>query len=235
MTCWQIVVLPDDSGPKISVIRPRGMPPTPSARSSAIEPVGMKSTACRSTAPSFMIEPRPELLLDREDRGVDGLAPLRLGRRSAVRRDRCRSARPPSALRSSPWFVTLLSIRFRHRQATLPGRDLGRSALVGLSSSRPASACAASGSAPPAAAAAPRATCSFGWPRLVLRLLLRFAVGTISRAHRCSSASERRLPIGPSRGLLRGFTAARSGPRASAVPACSRGRFRTASRCGSWP
>ncbi len=41
MTCWQRVVLPDDSGPKISVIRPRGIPPTPSARSSAIEPVGI--------------------------------------------------------------------------------------------------------------------------------------------------------------------------------------------------
>src|SRR5436190_11644604 len=58
-TCWQSVVLPDDSGPKISVIRPRGMPPTPIARSSAIEPVGMESTACRSEVPSFMIEPRP--------------------------------------------------------------------------------------------------------------------------------------------------------------------------------
>ena len=59
MTCWQTVVLPDDSGPKISVIRPRGMPPTPSARSSAIDPVGMKSTCWRETAPSFMIEPVP--------------------------------------------------------------------------------------------------------------------------------------------------------------------------------
>ena len=58
-TCWQSVVLPDDSGPKISVIRPRGMPPTPSARSSAMEPVGMASTCCRSDEPSFMIEPRP--------------------------------------------------------------------------------------------------------------------------------------------------------------------------------
>src|SRR5689334_13945462 len=59
ITCWQTVVLPDDSGPKISVIRPRGMPPTPSARSSAMEPVGIESTLCRSAEPSFMIEPRP--------------------------------------------------------------------------------------------------------------------------------------------------------------------------------
>src|SRR5690242_18545276 len=59
MTCWQTVVLPDDSGPKISTIRPRGIPPTPSARSSAIDPVGIESTDCRSADPSFMIEPRP--------------------------------------------------------------------------------------------------------------------------------------------------------------------------------
>src|SRR5687768_2815779 len=58
-TCWQRVVLPDDSGPKISVMRPRGTPPTPIARSSAMEPVGMASTCCRSDEPSFMIEPRP--------------------------------------------------------------------------------------------------------------------------------------------------------------------------------
>ena len=59
MTCWQTVVLPDDSGPKISVMRPRGMPPMPSARSSAIDPVGMWSTSCCSREPSFMIAPRP--------------------------------------------------------------------------------------------------------------------------------------------------------------------------------
>src|SRR3954447_23770697 len=58
-TCWQRVVLPEDSGPKISVIRPRGMPPPPSARSSAMDPVGIASTCCFSDVPSFMIEPRP--------------------------------------------------------------------------------------------------------------------------------------------------------------------------------
>src|SRR5258708_9214533 len=60
MTCCTIVVLPDASGPKISVTRPRGMPPTPRAISSAMEPVGMISTAMRCWAsPSFMIEPLP--------------------------------------------------------------------------------------------------------------------------------------------------------------------------------
>ncbi len=39
------VVLPEDSGPKISMTRPRGMPPTPSAMSSPSEPVGIESTS----------------------------------------------------------------------------------------------------------------------------------------------------------------------------------------------
>ena len=71
MTCWQTVVLPDDSGPKISLIRPRGMPPTPSARSSAMDPVGIESTACRSPGAELHDRAAAELLLDREDRGVD--------------------------------------------------------------------------------------------------------------------------------------------------------------------
>ena len=91
-TCWQSVVLPDDSGPKISVIRPRGMPPTPSARSSAMEPVGMASTCCRSGEPSFMIEPRPNCFSMDEDGGVDRLAPLGRYVRSA------RSALPVIAI-----------------------------------------------------------------------------------------------------------------------------------------
>src|SRR4029079_483744 len=59
MTCWQTVVLPLDSGPKISVIRPRGTPPTPKARSNATEPVGMTSTARAPRSPRRMIAPRP--------------------------------------------------------------------------------------------------------------------------------------------------------------------------------
>ena len=45
MTCKVSVVLPDDSGPYISIIRPRGSPPTPSAISSPKEPV---ETTCIS-------------------------------------------------------------------------------------------------------------------------------------------------------------------------------------------
>src|ERR1035441_10711255 len=39
ITCSAMVVFPEDSGPKTSLMRPRGKPPTPSAASSEIEPV----------------------------------------------------------------------------------------------------------------------------------------------------------------------------------------------------
>ena len=42
------VVLPEDSGPKTSTIRPRGTPPIPSARSSESAPVGIAATLFRS-------------------------------------------------------------------------------------------------------------------------------------------------------------------------------------------
>ena len=55
-----MVVLPEDSGPKISMMRPRGMPPTPRAMSRASEPVG---TNCMSSltgwSPSRMTLPLP--------------------------------------------------------------------------------------------------------------------------------------------------------------------------------
>src|SRR5919198_976039 len=54
------VVLPDDSGPKISTMRPRGKPPTPSARSSDSAPDGMADTlTAASSSPMRMIEPLP--------------------------------------------------------------------------------------------------------------------------------------------------------------------------------
>src|SRR5262249_41293751 len=62
-TVWSAsVVLPEDSGPKISTTRPRGSPPTPSAMSSPSEPDEMVSTSIeRSLLPSRMIEPLPKL------------------------------------------------------------------------------------------------------------------------------------------------------------------------------
>ena len=54
------VVFPEDSGPKISTIRPRGTPPIPSARSSASEPVGIESTLTVPLSPRRISEPTPK-------------------------------------------------------------------------------------------------------------------------------------------------------------------------------
>src|SRR3954451_6200354 len=58
---WLIsVVLPEDSGPKISTMRPRGTPPMPSARSSDRAPVGIASTFTRAPgSPIFITAPLP--------------------------------------------------------------------------------------------------------------------------------------------------------------------------------
>src|SRR3989454_11406815 len=61
-TCNASVVLPLDSGPKISVTRPRGMPPIPIAASRLIAPVGMTSTRPRGeSAPIRMMAPLPQV------------------------------------------------------------------------------------------------------------------------------------------------------------------------------
>ena len=55
------VVLPDDSGPKISMMRPQGRPPMPSAMSSPKDPVEIASTSTGcSFLPSRMTEPLPK-------------------------------------------------------------------------------------------------------------------------------------------------------------------------------
>src|SRR5579872_6466252 len=61
MTCRASVVLPLDSGPNNSIIRPRGKPIPPIARSSDKAPVGMPSMGTPSGSESFMIEPRPNV------------------------------------------------------------------------------------------------------------------------------------------------------------------------------
>src|SRR5258707_176898 len=54
------VVLPDDSGPKISMTRPRGTPPTPRAKSMLMAPVGIVSIGrIAPFCPRRMIEPLP--------------------------------------------------------------------------------------------------------------------------------------------------------------------------------
>ena len=57
------VVLPEDSGPKISTMRPRGTPPMPSARSSARDPVGIDSTLTVPLSPRRISEPSPNSFL----------------------------------------------------------------------------------------------------------------------------------------------------------------------------
>ena len=57
MTCRASVVLPLDSGPKISTIRPLGMPCPPRAMSSDRLPVGMPAIGPFMPVPSGMIEP----------------------------------------------------------------------------------------------------------------------------------------------------------------------------------
>ena len=58
---WRVmVVLPEDSGPKISMTRPRGTPPTPRAASKLMEPVEITEMGTMaSLAPRRMMEPLP--------------------------------------------------------------------------------------------------------------------------------------------------------------------------------
>src|SRR5690349_11592464 len=167
MTCWHTVVLPDDSGPKISTIRPRGMPPTPSARSSAIEPVGIESTLCRSAEPSFMIDPRPNCF------SIARIA-------ASTARPRSASALSPVPLvgTSLPVIViesSLLAASADPRKRDPGPRPPGASALAGLL-------------VPPRLALlldqlrllrGVRERCQLGLGVLVLGLLLDFLVGAI--------------------------------------------------------
>src|SRR5437879_1168155 len=60
ITCSVMVVLPPDSGPKISTTRPRGNPPTPSAASRLSDPLGITLTGTStSRLPKRMIAPLP--------------------------------------------------------------------------------------------------------------------------------------------------------------------------------
>src|SRR4051812_15128235 len=123
MTCWQTVVLPEDSGPKISVMRPRGMPPTPRARSRAIDPVGIESTDCRSAEPSFMIEPRPNCF-----------SMARIAASTARPRSATALSTPPlRASMSLPVIVIVSSLLVASRRTDEAGpgpRPRGASALV---------------------------------------------------------------------------------------------------------
>ena len=58
--CRASVVLPLDSGPYTSMMRPRGTPPMPSAASSGSAPVGITPMlSSLPSSPSFMMDPCP--------------------------------------------------------------------------------------------------------------------------------------------------------------------------------
>ena len=57
--CKERVVLPEDSGPNISMILLRGIPPTPSAISSPIDPVGIVFISTFGESPNFIMDPSP--------------------------------------------------------------------------------------------------------------------------------------------------------------------------------
>src|SRR6185312_13725192 len=187
ITCWQSVVLPEDSGPKTSVIRPRGMPPTPSARSSAIEPVGMVSTCCRSAEPRRMIEPEPNCF--------------------SMARIAASTARPRSApavfspFRSMTAIVTLLCVR-------------APSSTQGLATPRDRSAFVPLFLVPPRLARLPdeldvhrrlRKRLHLGGGGTVLRRLLLLAAGSIPRAHRRFLRAGWTVSLAASRRLIRRF------------------------------
>ena len=73
--CSAIVVLPLDSGPNSSMIRPRGSPLPPSARSSESAPVEIPSTSMWRPLAQLHDRPGAERLLDLADRVVQRLLP----------------------------------------------------------------------------------------------------------------------------------------------------------------
>jgi hypothetical protein len=60
--CKDRVVLPEDSGPNISIILPLGIPPTPRAISRPSDPVGTTFTFTLGVSPNFMIAPSPNFV-----------------------------------------------------------------------------------------------------------------------------------------------------------------------------
>src|ERR1700721_1718782 len=112
ITCSVSVVLPEDSGPYISITRPRGRPPTPSAMSSPSEPVGIVAI---STAfwflPRRMIEPLPKARSICE---------------SAASRALVLSTKVPSTTRRLAELTALLLLsRSASSRQILPDRPLG--------------------------------------------------------------------------------------------------------------
>ena len=222
-TCWQSVVLPDDSGPKISVIRPRGMPPTPRARSRAIEPVGMKSTYCRSAEPSFMIDPRPNCFSIDEDRRVD------------------RACRAPRSIARAVALVRAALSGHRHRGprscpllAGVVGDGPRGDQPSSGSSLRVRRACVPCGSARRSGAVRTSAA-SFCFDPLSFGFFLASLEGRSREPMSCSSTWRNDATDGPFTPTAPRLHRRSPDRRAAAIPGVSRGRCRTAGPSGSWP
>ena len=65
--------MPEDSGPKISTMRPRGRPPMPSARSSASDPVEIDAGRDLAVVAHPHDRALAELALDLAEGDVEGL------------------------------------------------------------------------------------------------------------------------------------------------------------------
>ena len=213
------------------MIRPRGMPPTPRARSSAIEPVGIDVD--RLPLGRAELHDRRRARTASRSRGSPRRRPCRARPAPAVRRCRCARRVPLSG--------------HRHRSVTLlvdaVDRSPERTRCASVRSDQPSSVVVLDD----AAFLARLADQLDVLRRLRERLQLR-----LGRA--CPSASSwlpcwgdlespslrlrvgmDRLPTDPSRRLHGDFTAAHPAARERAVRAASRGRFRPGSRRGSWP
>src|SRR5690349_7359075 len=124
-------------------MRPRGSPPTPSARSIASEPVGITSTWATSSPPRRMIEPSPNCFLItlsasvmarclfcglRSDSWVTGLSLLAVGERVCARHAPSqRACRPqPRVALVRPSGATGRAVRRPDETRTPPDSPLAR-------------------------------------------------------------------------------------------------------------
>ncbi len=132
MTCRAKVVLPLDSGPKISTTRPRGMPWPPSARSKERLPVEMPSMGPVLPSPKGMIAPSPNCF------SIWATVFFSVGWFSSIAMERSWAGSPPSDLLSAglPRCGAFLAIS--RMFLVFPGLIIGRSSqLEGWGRRRP--------------------------------------------------------------------------------------------------
>src|SRR2546428_583613 len=127
MTWRARVVLPEDSGPKISTTRPRGIPPTPRAASRESEPVGIAGTSTFSRLPRRMIEPLPNCLSICA--GAAAIAWARLCRSSTAICPSRRPAAPPTPATTGGSYPPVRPGRVHSEKRMRIERKFGRMVL----------------------------------------------------------------------------------------------------------